>query len=428
MERALRTYQSTAYRVGQAEAAVGLGDILLQRGLLARAQDAFHDARRLAQELRNEQVIRLTILGTGDIARQRGLLFQARTLYTEALERTAGLVTPGSIIDQATLELRLADVATLTGELGEAEHSLHNAQQLIASQEPARSLLPQALLTSGLLLLTQGEFVEAKSRFGAARNQAEALQEPLLAARALLGLAKTCLACNELQEAHATFVEAGRQFQLLEYVAGDAQALLGVAETLISQQSWEEAAEDCQGALLRFQQVDDQGGRADAELAAGLTQRGHNACDEALKHFELALTLYRQQRQPLGEADALYERAGILLLRDEFTAALAEFSQATLLVERVMHTLGTSEQQKRFLQQYTELYAQKAIVLTRLNQESEACTALQDFTHLVGARGIETYLQTFEASIPIQGEDLTEEQLTANRALLKRLKLIRKQI
>src|SRR5581483_12414817 len=120
----LRTYQSIAYRVGQAEAAAGLGEILLQRGLLGRAQDAFHDARRLAQELSNEQVVRLTILGSGDIARQRGLLAQARTQYQEALERASHLTTPTQNVDRATLELRLAGLATLTGELGAAERSL----------------------------------------------------------------------------------------------------------------------------------------------------------------------------------------------------------------------------------------------------------------------------------------------------------------
>jgi tetratricopeptide (TPR) repeat protein len=202
--------------------------------------------------------------------------------------------------------------------------------------------------------------------------------------------------------------------------------MLGVAETLIAQESWDEAGEDCEGALLRFNQADDQLGRADAELALGLIQHGKNEFDEALKHFEQALELYQHQPQPLSEADTRYERAGILLIHGKLDQALADLDQAIILVERVMKTLASPAQWQHFLRQYTELYAQKAITLARLEREGEGQTCLKGFVQIAGIDEIKAYLQTFEASIPVQSEGLNEVQIAENQALLKRLKQIRK--
>ncbi len=99
-----------------------------------------------------------------------------------------------------------------------------------------------------------------------------------------------------------------------------------------------------------------------------------------------------------------------------------------MLVERVMKTLNTPEQWKIFLRQYTELYAQKAITLVRLEQENAAQACLQDFARIAGADELRAYLQTFESSIPLQDEELTAEQNAENQALLKRLKQVRKGI
>src|SRR5258708_13220161 len=48
MERALRTYRAIAYRIGQAEAAAGLGEIQFLRGFLDRSAQTFQDVRKLA--------------------------------------------------------------------------------------------------------------------------------------------------------------------------------------------------------------------------------------------------------------------------------------------------------------------------------------------------------------------------------------------
>jgi tetratricopeptide (TPR) repeat protein len=202
--------------------------------------------------------------------------------------------------------------------------------------------------------------------------------------------------------------------------------MLGVGQTMIARELWEEAIEDANGALLRFQQADDQLGQADAELALGIAHQGKEQFDEALKHFNEALKLYQQQPQPLGEADTRYERAGIFLTREDFQAALSEFEQAIALVERVKNTLNKPEQQRLFLRQYTELHAQKAITLTRLQRESEARDALKNFARVAGSDELKTYLQAFEASIPLQGEDLSEVQIAQNQSLLTQLKQLRK--
>ena len=177
---------------------------------------------------------------------------------------------------------------------------------------------------------------------------------------------------------------------------------------------------------MRFTQADDQLGQADAELTLGLAQRGNEQFDEALSHFNQALTLYQRQPQPLGEADTRYERAGIFLARGELQQAEGELRRAIALVERVMKTLKTPEQWRLFLQQYTELYAQHAITLARLGREGEAQGSLQGFAHIAGPAELKSYLHTFEASIPADGEQLTEEQLAENQALHRLLHHLRK--
>ena len=121
----------------------------------------------------------------------------------------------------------------------------------------AHQVNPLALIVWGQLLLTQGDFPQAEARFSEAYEQAEAQQEPLHAAEAMLGLAQTRLAREEFDAAMTTFLEAGRQFQLIESTDGDGNAVLGVAQVNLARELWDEAIEHGQAALTRFQQAGD---------------------------------------------------------------------------------------------------------------------------------------------------------------------------
>jgi tetratricopeptide (TPR) repeat protein len=259
-----------------------------------------------------------------------------------------------------------------------------------------------------------------------AHNQAEEQQQPLLATEALLGLARTKLARGELDTASTIFVEARRQFQLLESIDGDGSAVLGVAQTLIGRERWEEAISRCEEALTRFNQSDDLIGQADTMLSLGLTHRGEGILEEAADDFELALKLYQQQQQPLGEADTRYEQAGILLARGSLDAANDELSRAIALVEQVMKTLSMPEQWSTFLQQYTSLYAQAAITLVRLKQNFQAAVQLQSFTRIAGSGEVVQQIKAYEGTIPTSGDEITENEMRANKELIKRLGQLRK--
>jgi tetratricopeptide (TPR) repeat protein len=274
--------------------------------------------------------------------------------------------------------------------------------------------------------LTGGDFSQAETRFSNAHNSAESVQEPLYAAEALLGLARTYLSRSELEAASSTFLEAGRQFQLLESTDGDGAAMLGIAQTLIGQEQWDEAIEHCEGAILRFKQTDDQLGQADALLALGLAHEGNDELDEALNNYDSALTLYQQQQQPLGESDTHFEQGGVFSLRGDLNEALNEFNKAIALVERVLKTLSTPQQWSIFLRQYAELYAQTIITEVRLNADEQAREILISFVRIAGLEPIEQYLKAFEDSLPIGGENLTEEEIRTNKDLIKRLRQLRK--
>jgi tetratricopeptide (TPR) repeat protein len=197
---------------------------------------------------------------------------------------------------------------------------------------------------------------------------------------------------------------------------------------LIGQTLWDEAIQRCDEALLRFNQSDDALGKADALLAQGLARHGTDDIEEAESLIDQALSLYQQQQQPLGEADAHYERAGIFLERLELDNAARELQQAIALVERVMHTLSTPQQWSVFLHQYVELYVQAAITDVRRNEDEQARMLLQNVTRIVGAKEIIQHLKAYEETIQTSGDDITEEEIRANKNLLKRTGQLRKEL
>jgi tetratricopeptide (TPR) repeat protein len=225
-----------------------------------------------------------------------------------------------------------------------------------------------------------------------------------------------------------SFLEAGRQFQLLESTDGDGAAMLGIAQTLIGQEQWVEAIEHCEGALTRFNQSGDLVGQADTILALGLAHRGKGDLEEAASQFEQAVTMYQQQRQPLGESDARYERAGTLLAREQLDLARNDLTRAIELVERVMHTLRLPEQWSTFLHQYAELYAQAAIAAVRRNRDAEALAILSSFARIAGEDAIVQHIKDYENSVPTSGDELTEDEVAANKDLVRRLRELRKRL
>jgi tetratricopeptide (TPR) repeat protein len=304
----------------------------------------------------------------------------------------------------------------------QANAHLTTALEAITKNTLATYIAPFATLVYAQILLTQGDLTQAEARFSEAYQQAEAQQTPLLATDAVLGLAQTRLAREELDAALSTFLEAGRQYQLLESVGGDGVTMLGLAQVNLGRERWDEALENSEAALLRLNQAHDQIGVADTLLTQGLAQRGKDELEAALEAFEQALHMYHQQRRPLGVADVRSARAGIFLLRSELDRAGDEQTLAITQVENVMRTLSTPQAWGIFLRQYAELYAQTAITLLRNNQSEQATTVLQNFARIAGGATLVHHLQLYEASIPTSGDDLTEEELRANTALVTRLR------
>ena len=138
--------------------------------------------------------------------------------------------------------------------------------------------------------------------------------------------------------------------------------------------------------------------------------------------------MYQQQRQPLGESDARYERAGILLAREQLDLARNDLTRAIELVERVMHTLRSPEQWSMFLHQYAELYAQAAIAAVRRNRDAEALAILSSFARIAGEDAIVQHIKDYENSVPTSGDELTEDEVAANKDLVRRLRELRKRL
>jgi len=369
------------------------------------------------------------LLSIGDIYRQQGRIAQAETCYRDAQIRIEQLGASGAVegvLGVAEAVARLARLAVFAGRLGEATSRLTVANDAIASSSFGAHVVPFILFVEGQLLLTQGDYAQSAAHFRDAHDQAGNQQEPLLASEALLGLARSRLARGELEAAATTFAETRRQFQLVESVNGDGAALLGTAQVLVGQEVWEEAISRCEAALTRFNQSDDLAGQADALLTLGMAHRGNGELDEASTNLEQALIFYQQQQQPLGISDVRYERAGVLLDRGELDAAMDELNKAIVLVEQVMGTLTTPQQWTMFLRQYADLYALAAITEVRRRQDEQARTILTSFVRIAGASEIVQRIKAYEDSVPTISGEVTEDEIRANKDLLKRLGQLRK--
>src|SRR5207247_1555878 len=137
---------------------------------------------------------------------------------------------------------------------------------------------------------------------------------------------------------------------------------------------------------------------------------------------------YEQYHLPLSEADARYERAGIMLLDEQFDLAMNDLTRAIGLVEQVMNTLSTADQWGMFLHQYTELYAQAAITEVRRNQDSEALSTLASFVRITGRDPIIQYLMSYENSILASTDEMSENEARTNTELVRRLRTLRKKL
>jgi len=424
----LRTYQALARRPGTAEAQLCLAEILRRRGLLERAVETFSAAHEQAHLSANALLPSQALLGLGDIYRQRGQIARAHEVYEEAATRAAQLTEPFRSYGLAEAILRQARLAIASGSLKVAWEQLNTARPHVESGSSHHArLAPLLALAEGEWYLTLGESARAEGRFSEARQRAEMLQEPLLAAEALLALARTYLARSELEAALLTYTEAERQFQQLENPVGTAAATLGSAQVMIGQQRWSEAIERGETALTRFGQNEDLTGQAETLLALGLAHRNMEQLDEAWANLEAALRLYQQQGQPLGESDARYERAGVLLAQGRLDEAADELQRAIALVEQVRQTLPAPEQWTApFMRQYAALYAQAAITEVRRNREQQARALLEAYVRLAGPHELLEQLKAYEESIPTGGEHLSEEAISANKDLQKRLRQLRK--
>jgi len=163
-------------------------------------------------------------------------------------------------------------------------------------------------------------------------------------------------------------------------------------------------------------------------ITLGLAHSGDASLEEASADFEMALKLYQEQQQPLGEADTRYGRAGLCLAQGKLEDASDELNRAIGLVEQVMRSMSIPQQWSMFLRQYTQFYAQAAITLVRLNRDAEALVQLQSFARVAGAGAIVQQIKAYEETIPTSGDQLMEDEIRANKDLVKRLNQLRKKL
>lgn len=205
MEQAVRLYTTLSFPRGLAKATVGLGEILRRRGCVAEAIRSFQQGREQAHRLRMGMDESRALLGLGESYRELGQLALAKQMYLEARACAEHSGTQGAqraICQIAEAELRLASLATMTGDLDEAATHLDGADEIIKQHVLSGPVLPQAAIERGRVLQVRGDIA-----------QAEAVQDPFLAAEAVLRLAQIQLAGNELEEALETFEVARRRFR-----------------------------------------------------------------------------------------------------------------------------------------------------------------------------------------------------------------------
>jgi len=90
--------------------------------------------------------------------------------------------------------------------------------------------------------------------------------------------------------------------------------------------------------------------------------------------------------------------------------------------------LRLPEQWSTFLHQYAELYAQAAIAAVRRNRDAEALAILSSFARIAGEDAIVQHIKDYENSVPTSGDELTEDEVAANKDLVRRLRELRKRL
>jgi len=63
-----------------------------------------------------------------------------------------------------------------------------------------------------------------------------------------------------------------------------------------------------------------------------------------------------------------------------------------------------------------------------LNRDTEALAQLQSFAQIAGAATIVEHIRAYEETIPTSSDDMTEEEIRANKDLIKRLDQLRKKL
>jgi tetratricopeptide (TPR) repeat protein len=200
MEQAIRLYTTLSFQRGLAKALVGLGEIQRRRGFLSEAIRAFQQGREKAHRLGMGIVESRALLGLGDSYRELRQLELAKQMYLEARVRAAHpgtQSTQGAIRYIAEAELRLTSLAMLAGNLDEAATHLDTVDEMIKQHALSGRVVPLAAIGWGHLLQARGDVTQAETCFREAHKQAEAVQDPLLAAEAMLGLAYIQRACDE---------------------------------------------------------------------------------------------------------------------------------------------------------------------------------------------------------------------------------------
>ena len=91
-----------------------------------------------------------------------------------------------------------------------------------------------------------------------------------------------------------------------------------------------------------------------------------------------------------------------------------------------MNTVSSPERWGTFLRQYAEQYAQTVITDIRLQQDAQAHMLLQNFIRIAGKADIEKHLKAYQAMLPTEGEELSEEELRTNKVLVQHLEQVRK--
>ena len=361
-EMALLDTEPTGDLRQQARALLGLGACRFNQGNTEDALDAYRQALKVAEEVREGGLAAEACNGMGQVLAGRGESREALDSYEKALalSRAQGDRELGSVAASLT------GLASFHRRRGEPQKALDKLLEALKISDLTGEV--EVLNHLGAAYLDLGDAESALARYEQAleilrRNK----DRGRWMAGTLTSIGQVYRTENRAEDSLPSFEEALAISREVGYSRGEALALhnLGMARLNLGETA--QARRDLEQALPLRRQTGDRQGEASTLLALGKVHQAEGDLETAATVMRQALKLAEAIEATFLKADAHFGLARLERERDHLEDSLAEIRQAISLLKSVRSDLSDDRLRSSFLSSKRSFYDFYVDLLLRLD-------------------------------------------------------------